>query len=29
MCEVLEGGGSMENMDRTAKVFLEYMKQFE
>lgn len=29
MCEVLEGGGSMENMDRTAKAFLEYMKQFE
>ncbi|MBA4408230.1 MAG: sugar phosphate isomerase/epimerase family protein [Bacteroidota bacterium] len=29
MCEVLEGGGSMENMDRTAKVFLDYMKQFE
>jgi len=29
MCEVLEGGGSMENMDHTAKVFLEYMKQFE
>lgn len=29
MCEVLEGGGSMENMDRTAKAFLDYMKQFE
>jgi sugar phosphate isomerase/epimerase len=29
MCEVLEGGGSMENMDYTAKAFLEYMKQFE
>ena len=29
MCEVLEGGGSMENMDRTAKTFLDYMKQFE
>jgi sugar phosphate isomerase/epimerase len=28
MCEVLEGGGSMENMDRTAKAFLDYMKQF-
>lgn len=29
MCEVLEGGGSMENMDKTAKAFLDYMKQFE
>jgi len=29
MCEVLDGGGSMENMDRTAKAFLDYMKQFE
>lgn len=29
MCEVLDGGGSMENMDRTAKTFLNYMKQFE
>ena len=29
MCEVLEGGGTMENMDRTAKAFLDYMKQFE
>jgi sugar phosphate isomerase/epimerase len=28
MCEVLEGGGSVENLDRTAKIFLEYMKQF-
>ena len=28
MCEVLDGGGSMENMDKTAKAFLEYMKQF-
>ncbi len=28
MCEVLDGGGSMENMDRTARIFLEYMKQF-
>jgi sugar phosphate isomerase/epimerase len=29
MCEVLDGGGSMENMDKTAKTFLDYMKQFE
>ncbi|MBV5312953.1 MAG: sugar phosphate isomerase/epimerase [Prolixibacteraceae bacterium] len=29
MCEVLDGGGSMENMDRTGKAFLDYMKQFE
>ena len=28
MCEVLDGGGSEENMDETAKAFLEYMKQF-
>ena len=28
MCEVLEGGGSIENLDKTAKMFLEYMKQF-
>lgn len=28
MCEVLDGGGSMENMDKTAKAFLNYMKQF-
>ena len=28
MCEVLDGGGSMENMDATAKAFLKYMKQF-
>ncbi|MGE0018324.1 MAG: sugar phosphate isomerase/epimerase family protein [Draconibacterium sp.] len=28
MCEVLDGGGSIENLDKTAKVFLEYMKQF-
>ncbi|MCG6185877.1 sugar phosphate isomerase/epimerase family protein [Maribellus maritimus] len=28
MCEVLDGGGSIENMDKTAKIFLEYMKQF-
>ncbi len=29
MCEVLEGGGSIENLDRTAKKFLEYVKRFE
>ena len=29
MCEVLEGGGDIENLDRTAKKFLEYMKKFE
>mgnify|MGYP001601522621 FL=1 len=28
MCEVLEGGGSVENLDKAAKVFLEYVKQF-
>jgi len=28
MCEVLEGGGDIENLDRTAKKFLEYMKKF-
>lgn len=29
MCEVLEGGGSVENLDRCAKTFIEYMKQFK
>jgi sugar phosphate isomerase/epimerase len=29
MCEVLEGGGSEENLDRTARIFLEYMNQFK
>jgi sugar phosphate isomerase/epimerase len=29
MCEVLDGGGSEENLDRTAKIFLEYMTQFK
>lgn len=29
MCEVLDGGGSIENLDKTAKIFLEYMKQFK
>ncbi len=28
MCEVLDGGGDIENLDKTAKVFLEYVKQF-
>jgi sugar phosphate isomerase/epimerase len=28
MCEVLEGGGSVENLDKAAKAFLEYVKQF-
>jgi sugar phosphate isomerase/epimerase len=28
MCEVLEGGGSIENLDKCAKEFLEYVKQF-
>lgn len=26
MCEVLEGGGSIENLDRTARQFLEYFR---
>jgi sugar phosphate isomerase/epimerase len=29
MCEVLDGGGSIENLDRTAKKFLEYVQQFK
>jgi len=29
MCEVLDGGGSIENLDRTARKFLEYMKKYE
>jgi hypothetical protein len=29
MCEVLEGGGDIENLDRTAKKFLSYMKRFQ
>ena len=29
MCEVLRGGGSIENLDKTAKIFLEYVKQFK
>jgi sugar phosphate isomerase/epimerase len=28
MCAVLEGGGDIENLDRTAKIFLEYVKDF-
>jgi sugar phosphate isomerase/epimerase len=26
MCEVLEGGGSEENLDRCARVFVEWMR---
>ena len=29
MCEVLDGGGSIENLDKTAKIFLEYVKKFD
>jgi sugar phosphate isomerase/epimerase len=29
MCEVLKGGGSIENLDKTAKDFLKYIKKFE
>jgi len=28
MCEVLEGGGSVQNLDKAAKAFMEYVKQF-
>jgi sugar phosphate isomerase/epimerase len=28
MCAVLEGGGSIENLDRTARVFQEFLKKF-
>jgi sugar phosphate isomerase/epimerase len=28
MCEVLEGGGSIENLDKTAKAFIDFVKQF-
>ena len=28
MCEVLDGGGEVENLDKTAKKFLEYVKKF-
>ncbi len=27
MCEVLEGGGSLENLDRTARKFLDYFRE--
>lgn len=29
MCEVLDGGGSIENLDKTARKFLEYVRRFE
>jgi sugar phosphate isomerase/epimerase len=29
MCEVLKGGGSIENIDSSAKAFLEYIEQFK
>jgi sugar phosphate isomerase/epimerase len=29
MCEVLKGGGSEENLDNTARKFLEYVKRYE
>lgn len=29
MCEVLKGGGSIENLDKSARAFLDYVKQFE
>jgi len=29
MCEVLDGGGSIDNLDKTAKIFLDYVKKFE
>ncbi|PHN00683.1 sugar phosphate isomerase/epimerase family protein [Flavilitoribacter nigricans] len=29
MCEVLDGGGSIENLDATAIKFLDYVKRFE
>lgn len=29
MCEVLDGGGSIENLDATAKKFLNYVKRFK
>lgn len=29
LCEVLKGGGSIENLDKSAKDFLKYVRQFE
>ncbi len=29
MCAVLDGGGSIENLDKTAQKFLQYVKRFE
>jgi sugar phosphate isomerase/epimerase len=29
MCEELKGGGSIENLDKTARSFLDYVKRFE
>lgn len=29
MCEVLDGGGSIKNLDKTAKEFLDYVKKFD
>ena len=29
MCEVLDGSGSVQNLDKAAKRFLQYVKQFE
>ena len=29
MCEVLNGGGSIENLDKTARDFLKFAEQFK
>lgn len=29
MCEVLDGGGSVENLDNSARAFLDFVKQFK
>ena len=29
MCEVLEGGGSIENLDRTARALLSFLEQLQ
>jgi len=29
MCEVLDGGGEVENLDRTARAFLDYVKKYQ